>query len=87
MSTTEVAKVTKNPVRAKVVTLSKDGKTAKVEVPTVVIAGMYGKRLHRVIALHVDTADQKIAVGSFVNVLPCRRISRTKSWKVVSVVS
>ena len=83
----EVTKVTKNPVRAKVVGVSKDHSTAKVEVPTVVKNALYGKRLHRVISLHVDTAGQALKVGGFVDILPSRRMSKTKSWKVISVIS
>jgi small subunit ribosomal protein S17 len=83
---TTTDKVTKNPVRARVVGLSKDGKTAKVEVPRVVVAERYGKRLQREISLHVDTADTKVMEGKEVMILPCRRISKTKSWKVVSVI-
>lgn len=84
MNTTD--KVTKNPVRAKVVVLSKDGKTAKVEVPRVVADSLYGKRLRREISLHVDVAGADVAVGKEVMILPCRRISKTKSWKVVSII-
>lgn len=78
---------TKNPVRAQVMSLSKDGKTARVEVPTVVRDDRYQKSMRRVISLHVDTASLAVSPGGFVNVLPCRRISKTKSWKVVSVIS
>ena len=84
MTTTD--KVTKNPVRARVVGLSKDGKTAKVEVPRVVVAPRYGKRLQREISLHVDAGEANVLVGKEVMILPCRRISKTKSWKVVSVI-
>lgn len=79
------AEVTKNPVRAKVMSLSLDGKTARVEVPRVVRDSMYGKTMRRVVSLHVDTASFAVVVGKEVNVLPCRRISKTKSWKVVSI--
>ena len=84
MTTTD--KVTKHPVRARVVGLSKDGKTAKVEIPRVVVDERYGKRLRREISLHVDAAEAKVVVGKEVMILPCRRISKTKSWKVVSVI-
>ena len=84
MNTTD--KVTKNPVRAKIVTLSKDGKTAKVEVPRVVADPLYGKRMRREISLHVDVAGANVTVGKEVMILPCRRISKTKSWKVVSII-
>lgn len=83
---TTLENVTKNLVRARVVGLSKDGKTAKVEVPRVVVAPRYGKRLRREISLHVDAGEAKVVVGKDVMILPCRRISKTKSWKVVSVI-
>lgn len=83
---TSVENVSKNPVRARVVGLSKDGKTAKVEVPRVVVAPRYAKRLRREISLHVDAGEAKVVVGKDVMILPCRRISKTKSWKVVSVI-
>lgn len=80
--------VTKNPIRAKVVSLSKDLKTVKVEIPRVVPAKMYGKRLHMHTCLFADTNQvSDLAVGKKVDVLPCRRISKSKSWKVVAVVS
>lgn len=80
-------KVTKNPVRAKVVSVSKDGKTARVEIPTVVPHAYYNKRLHRITSLHVDTAHKKVDVGTQVSILPCRRIAKSKSWKIVEVFS
>ena len=83
--TTETKKTT-NPLQANVVSVSKDGHTAKVEVPTVVAHKKYGKRLHRVITLLVDTGDfLSIAAGSKVSILPSKRVSKLKSWKVVSV--
>jgi small subunit ribosomal protein S17 len=78
-------KVTKNPVKAKIVALSLDKSTARVEIPRVVEDKKYGKRLHRTISLHVDTNSKEVKVGSLVDILPCRRISKTKSWKVISV--
>lgn len=79
---------TMNPVRANVVAVSKDGHTAKVEIPTIVSHDTYGKRLKRVTTLQVDTGDNlSLQAGTVVTILPSRRISKTKSWKVVSVVS
>ncbi len=78
-------KVTKNPVRGKIVAISLDGSTARIEVPRVVEHKKYGKRLHRMISLHVDTNRKEVKVGSSVEILPSRRISKTKSWKFVAV--
>lgn len=83
----KIKEVTKNPVRAKVIAISKDGKSARVEVPTVVKDPRYHKGLRRVVSLHVHTGNKEVALGGMVDVLPSRRISKTKSWTVVSVVS
>ncbi len=81
------SKKTMNPARANVVSVSKDGHTAKVEVPTVVAHTKYSKRLHRVTTLLVDTGDNlSLQAGAVVTILPSRRISKSKSWKVFSVV-
>jgi ribosomal protein S17 len=88
MTGTNEAKKTMNPVRANVVAVSKDGHTAKVEIPTIVVHSRYNKRLHRVTVLQVDTGDHlNVATGNVVNILPSRRVSKTKSWKIVSLVS
>ncbi len=86
MSTIEI-KVKKNPVLAVVATVSKDGCTAKVEVERIVQNKLYGKRQRRVSVFHVDTSGLKVVAGDQVSMLPCRRISRTKSWKVLEVAS
>ncbi|WGL60744.1 30S ribosomal protein S17 [Pigmentibacter sp. JX0631] len=81
-------KITKNPIRGRVVAISKDTKTVKVEVPRIVPNKTYGKRLHLHTSLFADTFGvANIAVGKDVDILPCRRISKNKSWKVVSVVA
>lgn len=82
-----VVKITKNPIRGRVVSISKDTKTVKVEVPRIVPDKTYGKRLHLHTSLFADSANvEGIVVGKDVEILPCRRISKNKSWKVVSVV-
>ncbi len=79
------AGVTKNPWRGKVVRVSKDGKTVRVHVPTSVVHSKYGKTLHRHIPLRADTNGNEVAEGQEVDVLPSRRISKSKSWKVTAV--
>jgi ribosomal protein S17 len=83
---TNDGKVSMNPLSAQVVGSSKDGKTLKVEVDTIVQVKRYGKRLHRVTSLLVHNPKQMVvAAGSVVKILPSRRISKLKSWTVVSV--
>jgi small subunit ribosomal protein S17 len=79
------AGVTKNPWRGKIIKVSQDGKTVRVHVPTSVFHSKYKKILHRFIALHADTDGKSVQTGQEVDVLPCRRISKTKSWKVTAV--
>jgi|GEM_PF-638488 len=88
MSQSSQAGKTMNAVKANVVSISKDGHTVKVEIPTVVQDKMYGKRLHRVTTLLVDSGNTPaITVGAVVSILPSRRISKNKSWKIVGVVA
>lgn len=79
-------KVSKNPVGAVVSSVSVDGTTAKVEVPRTVAHAKYGKRLHLVTGLLVDATGQSVKTGDRVSILPCRKISRLKSWRIVKVL-
>lgn len=79
--------VAKNPWRGRVVKVSSDGRTIRVHVPTSVFHSKYKKILHRFTRLHADTAGKVVGVGQEVDLLPCRRISKTKSWMVTAVYS
>ena len=79
------AGVTKNPWRGKVVKVSGYGKTVRVHVPTTVVHTKYKKIQHRFVPVHADTAGNAVQIGYVVDLLPCRRISKTKSWKVTAV--
>jgi ribosomal protein S17 len=80
--------VEKRPVRAKVVSVFSDQKTLKVDIERIVVSGMYGKRLHRTTTLLVDAGSvADIQVGKFVHISPCRKLSKRKAWKVISVSS
>jgi ribosomal protein S17 len=82
IGTTE-AKVRKNPLTAQVSGLSKDGHTAKVSVTRVVEDSRYGKRRIRRTVLLVDTTGKSVNVGQQVEIVPCRRISKQKCWRVL----
>lgn len=79
------ASVTNNPWKGRVVKVSPDGKTVRVHVPTTVLHPKYKKILHRFVPIHADTAGLSVEVGTEVDLLPCRRISKTKSWKVTAI--
>lgn len=81
-------KPTRNPIRATVLSVSKDGKTAKVQIPRIVADKFYGKRLRAHTVVFADSAAyDSLAVNSEVEIFPCRRISKKKTWKVVRGVA
>ena len=77
----------KNPVRGRVSRLSADGRTAKVEIPRIVAHPRYGRRMHLSSCVFAEAGGMEgISAGSYVDILPCRPVSKTKSWKVVAVL-
>jgi ribosomal protein S17 len=83
-------KAHRHPMRVLVSGVSKDGTTVKVESPRMVVTPKYGKRFrrHSVLFASLDSAQVSgVVVGGYVEILPTRRVSKTKSWRVVSVVS
>lgn len=80
--------VTRNPILAHVVSLSKDAKTAKVDVPRIVSDKKYGKRQHLKTTLLVDVKDAlQLNAGDAVTISPCKKVSKRKAWTVVSLVT
>jgi small subunit ribosomal protein S17 len=47
---------------------------------------IYGKYMRRRTRLAVHDPGDAAGVGDLVEVVPCRRVSRTKSWRLVRVV-
>ena len=47
---------------------------------------MYKKVITRSTKLHVHAANEETSVGDIVQVQECPRISKTKSWKLLSIV-
>jgi small subunit ribosomal protein S17 len=67
--------------------LAQSGKdTIKVQVSTLVKHPIYGKylRRRRNFAVHDPKAEGK--VGDFVEIVPCRRISKTKQFRLARVI-
>lgn len=73
---------------ATVLAISKDGKTARVSMQRTARHGKYHKLLNlsTVVLAHVSD-DYKVSQGSKVEIIPCRKISTKKAWKVVSASS
>lgn len=68
-----------------VVTDTRD-QTIKVQVNFRVKDAKYGKYVKRRSTFHVHDAKNQAKVGDLVEIAPCRPVSKTKSWRLVSVV-
>ena len=62
-------------------------KTIAVEIERLVRHGMYGKFIRRTTKLLAHDEEGKAKEGDTVIIVPCRPLSRHKSWKVSSVTS
>ncbi|MBN1942252.1 MAG: 30S ribosomal protein S17 [Phycisphaerae bacterium] len=61
-------------------------KTASVVFNTLVKHGRYGKYVRRRTKLAVHDEKQQARVGDIVEIVPCRRMSRTKAHRLLRVV-
>jgi small subunit ribosomal protein S17 len=61
-------------------------KTRRVVVSYLAKHPKYGKYLRKRTVLHVHDEREESHVGDIVEVAPCRRRSRTKTWTLVRVV-
>lgn len=73
-------------VKTGVVTSASGDKTIRVQVSNLVKHPIYGKYLKRLTkyAAHDDRNDAQ--VGDIVDIVPCRRMSKTKSWRLMRIV-
>ena len=62
-------------------------KTIAVEIERLVRHGMYGKFIRRTTKLLAHDEEGKAKEGDTVVIVPCRPMSRHKSWKVISVTN
>jgi len=60
-------------------------KTIAVEIERLVRHGMYGKFIRRTTKLLAHDEEGKSKEGDTVVIVPCRPLSRHKSWKVLAV--
>ncbi len=72
--------------RIGVVASDKCDKTRKVVVSYVAKHPKYGKYLRKRTVLHVHDENNESREGDRVEVAPSRRLSKTKSWRLVRVV-
>lgn len=77
--------VRKHSVKGQIVSVSKDLTTVKVSISRIVPDKTYGKRMYLNTYVLADAKGYTdLHVGNFVEILPCRKVSKRKSWKVIS---
>ena len=77
----------KTPTVYRGVVASKSGdKTVKVLLNYLTKHPKYGKMLKRRTVAHVHDDQNQAQVGDTVDICKCRRMSKTKSWRLVQVV-
>lgn len=62
-------------------------KTLKVQVEYMIEHPMYGKRIRRRATIHAHDPNNEGKVGDRVQVMECRPISKTKSWRLEKVLN
>lgn len=73
-------------VRIAIVEGDKRDKTIKVRIDRLMKHPKYGKYLRRRSVLHVHDEKNEARVGDVVEIVECRPISKTKSWRLARVV-
>ncbi len=69
-----------------VVVGNKATKTAVVRVDYRRPDPLYGKYVRRSSKLHVHDPDEVCQEGDFVSIEECRRVSKTKAWRLLEVL-
>jgi small subunit ribosomal protein S17 len=73
-------------LRQGVVSSDKGNKTIKVLVEWSVKHKKYGKYMKRRTVLHAHDEKNEAAEGDRVEVMECRPVSKTKSWRLVRII-
>lgn len=74
-------------VEVGVVTSDKMSKTRRVEIPRLVKHARYGKYIRRRTVCHVHDEANESRVGDTVEIMETRRLSKTKTWRLIRVIA
>ena len=74
-------------VETGIVTSDKMNKTRRVEIPRLVKHPRYGKYIRRRTICHVHDENNQSRLGDKVEIMETRRLSKTKTWRLVKVVT
>src|SRR5881227_2129133 len=77
----------KRRVEIGVVTSDKMQKTRRVEIPRLVRHARYGKYIRRRTICHVHDEQNESHTGDTVEIMETRPLSKTKTWRLIRVVT
>ena len=77
----------KRRVEIGTVTSDKMDKTRRVEIPRLVKHPRYGKYIRRRTVCHVHDETNQSRVGDKVEIMETRRLSKTKTWRLIKIVA
>lgn len=85
---TQQAEVKRGPRRARIAVVESDqrDKTIKVRIDRLVKHAKYGKYQRRRSVLHAHDEKNEARKGDVVEIVECRPISKTKSWRLSRIV-
>jgi small subunit ribosomal protein S17 len=84
--TTQTPRKPRRMLVGRVTSAHKTPKTIRVEAQYLDRHRKYGKYLRRSARLHVHDEKQEAKLGDQVQVMECRPVSRTKTWRLVRVL-
>jgi small subunit ribosomal protein S17 len=70
-----------------VVTCDKMSKTRRVEIPRLVKHRRYGKYIRRRTICHVHDENNESRLGDTVEIMETRKLSKTKCWRLIRIVT
>jgi small subunit ribosomal protein S17 len=70
-----------------VVTSDKMNKTRRVEIPRLVKHPRYGKYIRRRTICHVHDENNESRLGDTVEIMETRKLSKSKCWRLVRIVT
>ena len=72
--------------RVGIVISNKMDKTVVVAIQDNVVHPMYGKIIKRTLKVHAHDEENKCGVGDKVSIMETRPLSKTKRWRIVSII-
>ena len=72
--------------RTGIVVSNKMDKTIVVAIRDNVVHPMYGKIIKRTLKVHAHDENNECSIGDIVNIMETRPLSKTKRWRVVSII-